>query len=308
MPNLDLAVDEIRKELPELRLTENEPMRRHCSFRIGGPVRALALPSSDGELIRLVRLLRELEIAPLIIGNGTNLLITDEPLARIAVKLGAGFDSVDRAGALTVTAGAGVTLSRLANFACVMGMAGLEFAHGIPGTLGGAVSMNAGAYGGEMKDVVSSTIFLDETLARREISGTEHGFEYRRSIFSDTGAIILRCLLKLASGETDAIHERMSELSEKRRNSQPLDMPSAGSTFKRPVNGYAAALIEEAGLKGCRIGGAAVSDKHAGFIVNTGGAEFADVLRLIEYVKETVYENSGVKLEPEIKIITNSAE
>ena len=180
-------------------------------------------------------------------------------------------------------------------------LAGLEFAHGIPGTLGGAVSMNAGAYGGEMKDVVTSVTYLDEGLSVRETD--DAGFSYRHSRFSDTGCIVLGAEVSLHEDDPDAVRERMRSLAERRRSSQPLDMPSAGSTFKRPAGGYAAALIDEAGLKGCAVGGAQVSEKHAGFVVNRGGASFDDVLRLIEHIQNEVYRVSGIELEPEVKII-----
>ena len=194
-----------------------------------------------------------------------------------------------------------MTLSRLASFAAARSLAGLEFAHGIPGTLGGAVSMNAGAYGGEMKDVVTSVTYLDEGLSVHETD--DAGFSYRHSRFSDTGCIVLGAEVSLHEDDPDAVRERMRSLAERRRSSQPLDMPSAGSTFKRPAGGYAAALIDEAGLKGCAVGGAQVSEKHAGFVVNRGGASFDDVLRLIEHIQNEVYRVSGIELEPEVKII-----
>ena len=179
----------------------------------------------------------------------------------------------------------------------------MEFAHGIPGSLGGAVSMNAGAYGGEMKDIVVTTQYLDESLEVREVHGAAHDFGYRHSRFSDTGAVILASTLRLTPGDPAAIRARMAELSEKRRASQPLELPSAGSTFKRPVGGYAAALIEQAGLKGYTVGGAQVSEKHAGFVVNRGGATFDDVLRLIDHIRAEVLRTSGIELETEVKII-----
>ncbi|MBQ3262770.1 MAG: UDP-N-acetylmuramate dehydrogenase, partial [Oscillospiraceae bacterium] len=197
----------------------------------------------------------------------------------------------------------GVTLARLAGEAQRLGLAGLEFAHGIPGSLGGGVSMDAGAYGGELKDVVVSTRYLDEDLNLRECVGAEHDFAYRHSRFSDIDCVILESTVRLTPDDPAAIMERMMTLREKRRASQPLEMPSAGSTFKRPVGGYAAALIDQAGLKGYAIGGAQVSEKHGGFVINRGGATFDDVLRLIDHIRETVYQNSGIRLETEVKII-----
>ena len=203
----------------------------------------------------------------------------------------------------TLQAGCGIPLARLAQTALACGLGGMEFAHGIPGSLGGAVSMNAGAYGGEMKDIVVTTQYLDESLEVREVHGAAHDFGYRHSRFSDTGAVILASTLRLTPGDPAAFRARMAELSEKRRASQPLELPSAGSTFKRPVGGYAAALIEQAGLKGYTVGGAQVSEKHAGFVVNRGGATFDDVLRLIDHIRAEVLRTSGIELETEVKII-----
>ena len=194
-------------------------------------------------------------------------------------------------------------LSRLAVYAQQAGLAGLEFAHGIPGSLGGAVSMNAGAYGGEMKDVVVSTRYLDHDLNLCKAEGAAHDFGYRHSVFSDTDCVVLGSTLALTPGDPAEIRARMLDLSERRRSRQPLDLPSAGSTFKRPAGGYAAALIDAAGLKGYAVGGAQVSEKHAGFVVNRGGATFDDVLRLMDHIRSEVLRTSGVELEPEVKII-----
>ena len=301
--SLDHLVSRIHAELPELLILENEPMSKHTSFRIGGPVRALVQPQSAEEVAAVCRLLRSAGVKPLILGNGTNLLVTDEPLNRVAVQFGERMSAIVPEGETGLRAECGVTLARLALEAQRLGLAGLEFAHGIPGSLGGGVSMDAGAYGGELKDVVVSTRYLDEELNERECVGAEHDFAYRRSRFSDTDCVILESTVRLTPDDPDAIMERMMTLREKRRASQPLEMPSAGSTFKRPVGGYAAALIDQAGLKGYAIGGAQVSEKHGGFVINRGGATFDDVLRLIEHIRETVYRNSGITLETEVKII-----
>ena len=261
---------EARSRRPELTILENEPMSRHCSFRIGGACDAMLLPSSIEDVEAVCALLAECGEKPLLMGNGTNLLVTDAPLHRIVLRMGEEFSRVDPVNGTALRAESGATLSRLASFAAAHGLAGLEFAHGIPGTLGGAVSMNAGAYGGEMKDVVTSVTYLDEDLSVRETD--DAGFSYRRSRFSDTDCIVLGAKISLHEDDPDAIRERMRSLAERRRSSQPLDMPSAGSTFKRPAGGYAAALIDEAGLKGYAVGGAQVSEKHAGFVVNRGGA------------------------------------
>ena len=292
---------EARSRRPELMILENEPMSRHCSFRIGGACDAMLLPSSIEDVEAVCALLAECGEKPLLMGNGTNLLVTDAPLHRIVLRMGEDFSRIDPVNGTALRAESGATLSRLALFAAARGLAGLEFAHGIPGTLGGAVSMNAGAYGGEMKDVVTSVTYLDKDLSLRETD--DAGFSYRRSRFSDTDCIVLGAKISLHEDDPDAIRERMRSLAERRRSSQPLDMPSAGSTFKRPAGGYAAALIDGAGLKGYTVGGAQVSEKHAGFVVNRGGACFDDVLRLIEHIQNEVYRVSGIELEPEVKII-----
>ena len=303
MTNLDRIIRDLRAELPQLTILENEPMSKHSSFRIGGPVRAMVQPASAEEAAGVCSVLRRAEEPPLIIGNGTNLLVTDAPIERIAVQFGEKMSAVERVGEDSLRAQCGVTLARLAATAQSFGLGGLEFAHGIPGSLGGGVSMDAGAYGGEMKDVVVSTRFLTPEGELREVRGAEHDFRYRHSVFSDTGSIILDSTVRLIPGDKDEIFARMMELREKRRNSQPLDMPSAGSTFKRPVGGYAAALIDQAGLKGYAIGGAQVSEKHAGFVINRGGATFDDVMRLIDHIRSEVLRTSGIELETEVKII-----
>ncbi len=297
---LSAFLGELRRRCPSLEIREREPMARHCSFRIGGECDAMLFPSSAEEIVSAARLLSDLGETPLVIGNGTNLLVTDAPLHRIVLRMGEAFASVDDEGSL-LRARAGIKLSQLASAAARRGLAGLEFAHGIPGTLGGAVGMNAGAYGGEMKDVVVSVTWLDGELRLRETD--DPAFGYRHSRFSDTKDIILSAEVRLREDDPEAIRERMRSLLERRKASQPLELPSAGSTFKRPVGGYAAALIDRAGLKGYSVGAAQVSEKHAGFVVNRGGATFDDVLRLIEHIQNEVFRVSGIELEPEVKII-----
>ncbi len=303
MDMMKTALRELKKLMPELEVRRGEPMRDHCSFRIGGPVSAMAFPRGAEECEYLAQLLAGFGIEPLVIGNGTNLLVSDEPMDMFVIKTCDGMGQVELLDDTTICAGAGLTLARLAVFARDHGLTGLEFAHGIPGSLGGAVSMNAGAYGGEMKDVVSSVRFLDSDAELFELSGADLGFEYRKSVFSDTDSVILDAVIKLAPGDSGEIGARMRELAEKRRASQPLEYPSAGSTFKRPEQGYAAAMIDGCGLKGFRIGGAMVSEKHAGFVINAGGASFDDVIAVMEHVVETVYRATGTELEPEVKII-----
>ena len=297
---VEALAKELRRALPGLRLLEHEPMDRHCSFRTGGPADLFAEPSSEAELAALRRLLWEKGAESVIIGNGTNLLVRDTGVRGVVIHIGEGLSGVRFDGG-TAAAGAGITLARLAVAAKDRGLSGLEFAHGIPGSLGGAVMMNAGAYGGEMKDVVASVRCLDE---RGEAWETEDpGFAYRRSRFSEGTDLILGASLRLTPGNTAEIEARMRELMGKRSASQPLDRPSAGSTFKRPATGYAAAMIEGAGLKGFRLGGAQVSEKHAGFVINAGGATSADILALMEHIQDTVEKQYGLRLEPEVRII-----
>ena len=299
MSESSLARD-LKRAFPALPLRENEPMKAHCSFRIGGPAEVFVEPGSEAELCAVWRYLCAVGAPATVIGNGTNLLVRDEGVRGAVVHLGDRFASIERT-ADGLRAAAGVTLARLATAAKEQGLAGLEFAHGIPGSLGGAVIMNAGAYGGEIKDVVVSVRYLDADGEPRETEAPD--FSYRRSRFSDSGELVLGAALRLSPGDPAAIHARMMELWARRSASQPLDRPSAGSTFKRPATGYAAAMIEAAGLKGASIGGAQVSEKHAGFVINTGGATFADVTALMARIRETVYAETGILLEPEVKII-----
>lgn len=296
-------IDDIRAALPGLELFENEPMSAHCSFRIGGPARLMCCPGTAEAAAALLRLLHESGAPFELMGNGTNLLVPDEGLDKVVVRLGEAMSEAISLGDGHIRAGAGITLAKLAVFAANEGLSGLEFAHGIPGSLGGAVFMNAGAYGGEMKDVLESVEYADTDGVVRSVPASELGFSYRHSAFEGTKRLVTAATVRLAPKEPEEIKARMRQLMEKRRASQPLDVPSAGSTFKRPVGGYAAALIDEAGLKGFAIGGAQVSEKHAGFVVNRGGASFEDVIRLMEHIKKTVYDRSGIMLEPEVRIL-----
>ena len=294
-------IEELRAALPKLTIRENEKLSEHCTFRIGGECTAFLEPATEEEIVVICRILRSHGEKPLLMGNGSNLLITDAYLERIVLHLGSAYAAVEQRSETVLYAQSGVTLYKLATAAADLALTGLEFAHGIPGTLGGAVSMNAGAYGGEMVQVVRSVRYLS---AEGEIlETTEPDFAYRHSRFSDTDDIILGAEIELQKGDESAIRAQMHTLMEKRRASQPLELPSAGSTFKRPVGGYAAALIDQAGLKGFSIGGAQVSEKHAGFVVNKGGASCEDVLALMKAVQEKVYAASGITLEPEVKIV-----
>lgn len=304
MTNREL-VELIRERIPELMLRENEPMSRHCSFRIGGPADIFAEPSDEAQLLELCSLLKGGDTPVLVVGRGTDLLVCDEGVAGVVICLGDAFSGVRAEGARLV-AEAGCSLARLAVLARRSCLTGLEFAHGIPGSLGGAVVMNAGAYGGEMSGVVESVRCLGADGTVREYSGDELDFSYRHSRFSGGGEVILSASLRLERGDGEEIEARMRALAEKRAASQPLDKPSAGSTFKRPAGGYAAAMIDGAGLRGYSVGGAAVSEKHAGFVVNNGGAGFEDVIAVMEHVRRAVFDKYGVWLEPEVRIIRPS--
>ena len=304
MDRLEMLARALRRELPGLEVRENEPMRNHTTFRIGGPARLMALPRSEEEAQSAVRLAAELGVEPLFMGNGSNLLAADAGVEAFLIKSFDGLGRLELAGEAGIRAGSGVLLSRLANFALANGLTGLEFAHGIPGTLGGAAAMNAGAYGGEMAQVLTRVTYLDEGGAPVTLPVERCGLSYRHSVFSDHPQwLILEAELALAPGQAEQIRGRMAELAQRRREKQPLEQPSAGSTFKRPEGHFAAALIDGCGLKGVGIGGAQVSEKHAGFVVNRGGATADDVRRLMALVQETVLRETGVALEPEVRLL-----
>ena len=291
--------------LPDLKVTEEEPMSRHTSFRIGGPARRMAFPERPEQLVLLVSFARECGARPLIVGNGTNLLAPDEGLDRLVIDTSAGLGRVEAGEEPgTIQAQAGASLARTADFACREGLGGLEFAHGIPGTVGGGVCMNAGAYGGEMKQVIRSVSVLFPEEGVKILSGEEMAFGYRHSLLAERPeAVVLHAVFALTPGDPAAIREQMRELMGRRKSSQPLEWPSAGSTFKRPEGYFAGTLIDQCGLKGLTVGGAQVSEKHAGFVINRGGATCADVRELIRQVQQRVYEATGVHLEPEVRIL-----
>ena len=297
--------NELRKQLPGLDLREHEPMSRHTTFRIGGPAAVFCRPGSVEETAALCRLLREKGVRPFVMGRGSNLLFPDELLPGVVVQFADNFSAVTQTGPSTLFAQSGATLVTVSQQAQKAGLTGLEFAGGIPGAVGGGVTMNAGAYGGEMKDVVTRVDYLDETLQIKSISNAECGFAYRRSVFESGGSVILGAELALTPDDPAADKSRMEALKEKRLASQPLEYPSAGSTFKRPAGGFAAQMIDEAGLKGFTVGGAQVSEKHAGFVINRGGATSADVRALMEQVQTEVERRTGIRLEPEVRIITH---
>lgn len=299
---MDKQVD-WRRELPQVELLENEPMSRHTTFRIGGPAKWMFRPRDTDQAAAILRLCHTHDIRPFFLGNGSNLLVSDRGCDAVVVDT-SGLDRMTAAeGETTIYADSGVPLSRLACFAADQGMAGLEFASGIPGSVGGAVRMNAGAYGGEICQVLARVDYLDEVGTLHTAQPEDCGFSYRRSVFGHKPWLITGTLFTLTHGSTAEIRGRMAQLNRQRREKQPLEYPSAGSTFKRPQEYFAAALIEECGLKGLSVGGAQVSEKHSGFVINRGDATCADVLALMEKVQERVYAKTGVLLEPEVEIL-----
>lgn len=281
----------------------DEPLKNHCSFKIGGDAEILVIPKNEKTLSQILKYATERSVTIRIIGNGSNLLISDDGLRGIVVKLMNGLSDLIYLGDGIIACAAGVSLTRLCNYALSLSLSGLEFAYGIPGSVGGAVFMNAGAYGGEIKDVLYSVRSVDKKGNAEETPAKELCLSYRNTSFMTNGRIITQAYFKLTKGDKDEIKARMDELMSKRQASQPLEYPSAGSTFKRPKEGYAAAHIDECGLKGTSVGGAEVSRKHAGFIINTGNATFSDVTRLMEKVIQTVNEQHSVLLEPEVVIL-----
>lgn len=288
--------------LPEIDLRFEEPMAKHTSFRIGGGAEVMAFPRSREELAQILKTSALLDCKPAILGAGTNVLAPDEGLNGLVICLKDCLDGMERLEDTCIRVMAGVTMSRAAVFAANLGLSGLEFAHGIPGTIGGGVYMNAGAYGGEISQVCRSVEVMDMDGNIRRLSNAQMQFSYRHSLLEEEETIVISADFLLEQKEPEQIKAKMKELIGKRTVSQPLDLPSAGSAFKRPVGGYAAALIDQAGLKGYRVGGAAISSKHAGFAVNLGGATAQDVKALLKQVSDKVFENSGIRIEPEIRI------
>ena len=288
--------------LPELELVMNEPMAKHTSFRIGGPVEVMAFPKNAEELAKLLKTSHLLHITPAILGAGTNILAPDEGLPGLVICLKDCMNGMEALENNRIRVAAGVTMTRAALFAANLGLSGLEFAHGIPGTVGGGVYMNAGAYGGEICQVCESVEVMDMDGNVTIMGCSCMEFAYRHSFLEDNAGIVLSAVFHLTPADEKEIRAKMADLMNRRKTSQPLDIPSAGSAFKRPVGGYAAALIDQAGLKGFCVGGAGVSTKHAGFVVNNGGATAADVKEVLRQVAQKVYEASGVQLEPEVRV------
>jgi len=300
MPDVTEIVRALAAEGIRARL--DEPMRTHTSLRVGGAADCFVAPENEAQIIRTARLCREVGMPLCVIGNGTNLLVSDEGIAGVTMQIGAAFSDI-KANGFTVEATCGAPLVSLCRFAAERGLAGLAFAGGIPGTVGGAIVMNAGAYGGEVRDVLQSVRVLDADGEIRTLAAGECGFGYRMSRFqAEPQRILLSAVFALHPGDREEIFAEMRAHNEARRQSQPLDLPNAGSAFRRPADGRAAAqMIDECGLKGTAVGGAAVSEKHAGFFVNRGGATAADFEALLSLVQRRVQEESGVLLEPEYR-------
>lgn len=283
---------------------QDEPMKNHTTFKTGGNASVFISPENEEQLTETLTIISSLGLRPFILGNGSNLLVSDDGIKdRPVIFIDKGFDSIELIGETTIKAGAGVLLTSLCRFAMENCLTGLEFAFGIPGSCGGAAFMNAGAYGGEMKDVVVSCNHMDFSGNTDSFGIDELDFGYRHSVYSDKDCVITSIVVKLEKGNKEEIQTQMKEFLQRRKDKQPLEYPSAGSVFKRPEGYYAGALIEQSGLKGKRIGGAMVSEKHAGFIINYDNATTKDVLDLVKFCQDTVMEKFGVMLEREIKSV-----
>ena len=294
--------EKISRLLTGIPLSFFEPMAKHTSFRIGGPAEVMVFPENPEQLAKVLKVSNLLDINPAILGAGTNILAPDAGLPGLVICLKDGMGGIKQMDDTHICVDAGVTMTRAAVFAANAGLSGLEFAHGIPGSVGGGVYMNAGAYGGEIKDVCVSVDIMTMDGKVITMQAEEMGFSYRHSRLEEEQAIVLRAVFALEKKPTEVIKAYMQELAAKRKASQPLDKPSAGSAFKRPVGGYAAALIDQAGLRGYQVGGAAISEKHTGFAVNLGEATAEDVKTLLQNVSDIVFEKSGIRLEPEVRI------
>ncbi|WP_136479333.1 UDP-N-acetylmuramate dehydrogenase [Acetivibrio thermocellus] len=298
----ELLAREIEKIAGQENVKLDEPMKNHTSFKVGGPADILVTPVSVSQLSQILKLCKNKSVPVFVMGNGTNLIVRDKGIKGVVVKI---FDNLNQFTVKDdiITAYAGILLSRVSTIAYENGLTGLEFACGIPGTLGGAVAMNAGAYGGEMKDVVVETEYMDKDGEIRVVRDDGHQFGYRTSFIQKNSGIVIKTSMKLKKGNKEEIKALMDDLTQRRQEKQPLEMPSAGSIFKRPEGYFAGKLIEDCGLRGHRIGGAEVSQKHCGFIVNTGDAKAKDILDLIEYIRNTVKMKFGVDMQTEVRIV-----
>ena len=296
--------NDLKTKVNENNIFLNEPMSLHTSFRTGGNADVFIKIQNENELEYILKYAKENQIPITIIGNGTNLLVRDNGIRGIVIKFQMQDVKIEENGdTITIITGAGMSLSKLSRIAKEHSAQGLEFAVGIPGTVGGAIKMNAGAYGSEIKEVVKETTYIDFDDNIKTINNNEHNFSYRNSIFSKIDGIIIKTVIELPKGNLEEIENKMKKNISSRNEKQPLDKPSAGSTFKRGEGFITAKLIDECGLKGYKIGGAEVSTKHAGFVVNAGEATSKDILDLIEYIKKEVNKKFNVSIEPEIQIV-----
>jgi len=293
---------ELFKMLPPEILKADEPMKEHTTFKIGGPVDLMILPRDVQELKLSVDICRENQIPMLVMGRGSNLLVRDKGIRGVVIKLDSNFNAIQIHGG-DIWAQAGIMIAELARIAANESLTGLEFAEGIPGSLGGAVAMNAGAYDGEMQDIIAEVEAISPTGDIKKYLPPDIGFAYRKSCFQNNGCIVTAALLQLSAGNKDQIQQKMLDYAHRRREKQPLGYPSAGSVFKRPAGIYVGPMIEKLGFKGHKIGGAEVSSQHAGFIVNTADAKASDVLQLIEKIQKAARERYGVELHPEIRVV-----
>ena len=297
-----MALQDIFAGCTQRPLLLAEPMTKHTSFHIGGPAELMAQPQSEAELQSLLLKAAEAAVPVTLVGNGSNLLVRDKGIRGLVIKLGSMLRDIKVSGNV-LTFGSGVSLAQASKKAAELGLSGMEFAVGIPGSIGGAVYMNAGAYDGEMSKVVKSVRVMDAAGEVSELSADKLDFGYRHSALQGSGKIVTSVTVELSAGDKQAIAEKMADFSNRRITKQPLELPSAGSMFKRPPGYFAGTLIDQTGLKGYTVGGAQVSTKHAGFVVNIGGATAADVLQLISDVQEKVFAAHGVHLEPEVLVL-----
>lgn len=304
MLNKECLYNDLKSKVNTSNILKDEPMSKHTSFKTGGPADIFIKIETEEELKNVLQYLKQNDIKPIIVGNGTNLLVRDKGIRGIVINPQLKEINIEeKANKIIMTVGAGIPIIKLSKIAKEYNAMGMEFAIGIPGTVGGAIKMNAGAYGSEIKDVIKQTMYIDFDCNIKTITNTQHEFAYRNSIFSKIDGVILKTVIELLKGDSKEIETRMNENISARIEKQPIDKPSAGSTFKRGDGFITAKLIDECGLKGYKIGGAEVSTKHAGFVVNNGNATSKDILDLIDYIKEEVYKKFNVKIEPEIQIV-----
>lgn len=287
----------------DCEVKKNVPMKMYSSFRTGGNASVMLYPKNEKSLYEAIKVCKEAGVRPFILGNGTNILVSDKGIDNVVIHIGKGFDEIELVDETTIRCQAGCSLMKLCRFALEKGLTGLEFAYGIPGTVGGAMYMNAGAYDGEMKDVALSCDYITFDCEKGTLTGEEMDLSYRHSAFVDSDKIIVSALIKLEKGSRTEIENKMSDLMGRRKDKQPIEYPSAGSTFKRPAGHFAGKLIEDCGLRGKSIGGAQVSEKHCGFIINKNNATSDDIMDLIDFVRDEVLEKTGIMLETEVKIV-----